>query len=252
MRKGLVWGVLLAQVGFAFQDSDLDGVEDSVDRCPDTPILTLVDKFGCPLEEEKRVKGRFYLRIGGGVVEDGGDSNAFSLLSLAYSYRKIYVSFTTRYYLSDPGMGDSSLFVGYSDFLTERLYVLPGVRFKLPTGDSKYSDGNVDFTPSITLDYLLDGFDVFGFAGYTFRDDPDLKNTLTFSIGGGYDFTRKLYASLSYDLSQSAVRSGWNSYLSLFTLYDINDRLYTTFSYSRGINKEAVDNSLTLRVGIRF
>ena len=249
MRKGLVWGVLLAQVSFAFQDSDLDGVEDSVDRCPNTPILALVDRFGCPVEEKK---GRLYLRVGGGFVIDRGNSDLYSLLSIAYSYRKLYASFTTRYYLSGPGLGDSSLFLGYSDFVTERLYILPGVRLKLPTGSPQYSDGSLDLMPSITLDYLLDGFDVFAFAGYTFRWDPGLRNTLSFSLGGGYDFTKKLYASLSYDASQSPVRSGWNSYLSLFALYDVSSRVYTTFSSSVGLNPEATDLSLSFRVGFRF
>lgn len=250
MRKGLLWGVLLAQVSFAFQDSDLDGVEDSVDRCPNTPILVLVDKYGCPVKEEFR--GRFYLRVGGGVVEDEGRSSTFSLISLAYSYRELYLSFTTRYYLNDPGMGDSSLFLGYSDFLTERLYVLPGLRVKIPTGDSKYSDGNVDLTPSVAADYLLDGYDIFTFLGYTFRGDPALDDTLSLSVGGGHDVTSKFYMSLSYDLSESAVRSDWNHYLSLFTLYDISDRFYATLRYSRGLNQEATDNSLTFRIGIRF
>jgi len=250
MRKGILLGALFAQASFAFQDSDLDGVEDSVDRCPNTPILVLVDRYGCPVEE--KVRGRFYLRIGGGVIEDGGRSTTFSLISLAYSYKKLYASFTTRYYISDPGMGDSSIFVGYSDFLTERLYALPGVRLKLPTGSSKYSDGGIDVTPSVILDYILDGYDVFAFAGYTFRGDPNLKDTFAFSIGAGYNLTKKFYASLSYDASQSTIRDGWNSYVSLFTLYDITDKLYTTLSYSRGLNREATDNSATLRIGIRF
>lgn len=239
---------MLAQASFAFQDSDLDGVEDSVDRCPNTPILALVDRFGCPIEE----RGKIYLRVGGGLVTDRGRSDLYSLLSIAYSYRKVYASFTTRYYLSGPGLGDSSLFLGYSDFLTEKLYVLPGVRLKLPTGSPGYSDGSVDLTPSVTLDYLLDGFDVFAFAGYTLRGSRNLRNTLSFSIGGGYDFTRKLYASLSYDASQSPVRGGWDSYLSLFVLYDVNRRVYTTFSSSVGLNPGAADLSLTFRVGFRF
>ncbi|WP_457600119.1 transporter [Hydrogenivirga sp.] len=258
MRKGipLVGLLSLVQVAFAFQDSDLDGVEDSRDRCPNTPILQLVDKYGCPLESKRGVRGKFYLRVGGGVLKDGSEERTFSLFSVAYSYKRFYTSFTTRYYLSsklyDPGMGDSSLFLGYSGFVTDRLYILPGVRIKLPTGDSQYSDGKVDYTPSLVLDYILDGYDVFAYLSYTFRGDSALRDTFSYSVGAGYDFTRSLYVSLSYDLSQSAVRSGYNSYLSVFTLYDLTDGLYTTLSYSKGINEEATDHSLSVRLGIRF
>ncbi len=258
MRKGVyIAGVLLAlQTSYAFQDSDLDGVEDSKDRCPNTPILELVDKYGCPLESKLGPRGKFYVRLGGGLIKDEDEERTFSLFSVAYSYRGLYVSLTTRYYLSsklyDPGMGDSSLFVGYSNFITDRLYALPGVRIKIPTGDDQYSNNKFDYTPSVVFDYILDGFDVFTYLSYTLRGDSSLKDTFSGSVGFGYDFTRKLYASVSYDVSESAVREGNNYYLSLFSLYDINRRLYTTLSYSAGLNDEATDHSLTLRLGVRF
>ncbi len=258
MRKGIYLAgfLIFTHLSFAFQDSDLDGVEDSKDRCPDTPILQLVDRYGCPIEGKHVLRGKFYMRLGGGFLKDGKEERVFSLFSVAYSYRDFYTSFTTRYYLSsklnNPGMGDSSLFVGYSRFITDRLYALPGVRIKIPTGESQYSDGKFDYTPSVVLDYLFDDLDAFLYLGYTFRGNRNLNDTLSTSVGGGYNITRRLYASLSYDLSESAVRDGYNSYLSFFSLYDINRNLYATLSYSRGINREATDHSLTVRLGIRF
>ncbi|NPA41677.1 MAG: hypothetical protein GXO18_05315 [Aquificae bacterium] len=262
MRKGalLIAGVCVCwQVVFAFQDSDLDGVEDSKDKCPNTPILVLVDKDGCPIERESKRgprKGKFYLRVGGGYFKDEGEERTYSLVSIAYSYRGFYTSFTTRYYLSskryDPGMGDSSLFFGYSKFLTKRLYTLPGIRFKLPTGADQYTNGKVDITPSLVLDYILDGYDVFTYFSYTFRGDSRLKDTFSGSVGMGYDFTRKLYGSLSLDITQSSYDKKYNAYISLFALYDITKKLYTTLSYTKGLDREAADHSLTVRLGIRF
>jgi OOP family OmpA-OmpF porin len=34
-------------------DSDNDGVVDSLDACPNTPSLALVDKYGCALDSDK-------------------------------------------------------------------------------------------------------------------------------------------------------------------------------------------------------
>ncbi len=253
MRKG-IWALipLFSGVSFAFVDSDLDGVEDSKDRCPNTPILELVDRYGCPI---KHYRGKFYLRVGGGFLKDGNESRTFSLFSLAYSYRYLYLSFSTRYYLSstnyDPGMGDSSLFAGYSRFFGEHLYILPGVRLGIPTGDKQYSQSSLSITPSALFDYIFDSFDLFMYLGYSFRGGG-LRDGLSTSFGGGYELTKKLYASISYDLSESAVRSGSNSYLSLFLLYDISSKLYTTLSYSKGLNSSATDHSLSGRLGIRF
>ena len=247
----ILTGVLLITgLSFAFKDSDLDGVEDSVDRCPNTPILELVDKFGCPLRREK-----LYLRFGGGFLKDGGEERTYGLASFAYSLEGFYLSFTLRYYtysrLHGKGMGDSTLFLGYSGYVG-RLYLLPGLRVKIPTGDREFSTGEFNYTPSLVLDYLLDGFDVFLFGSYTFRGEERLRNTLTLSGGAGAELTRDLYVSVSYDVSQSAVRSGSNRYLSLFMLYDLTQSLYATLTYSRGLNREAIDHSGTLRLGIRF
>jgi hypothetical protein len=34
-------------------DSDLNGVPDTLDKCPNTPFLTLVNIDGCPIKKDK-------------------------------------------------------------------------------------------------------------------------------------------------------------------------------------------------------
>jgi len=49
---GNLWGYSIWEMevyGLPAQDSDGDGVDDSVDLCPDTPPGTRVDEYGCPL-----------------------------------------------------------------------------------------------------------------------------------------------------------------------------------------------------------
>ncbi len=253
MKKVFLCCVLICtiQLSFAFKDSDLDGVEDSLDRCTNTPILELVDRYGCPLK-----KGKFYLKLGTGFLKEKSEKRIYSTASIAYSYEGFYLSFTTKYYLHSSnlgsGLGDSSIFISYSRFFGERVYLMPGIRLKLPTGNSKFSDGKVDLTPSVVLDYLLNRFDMFAYASYTFRGDRRFKDTISLSGGFGYELRDDLYVSTSYDISESTVRNGYNYYLSLFLLYDISSDLYATLSYSRGMNDRAVDHSATLKLGIRF
>jgi len=243
MGRAVLISVVLVGISFAFKDSDLDGVEDSVDRCPDTPILQLVDRFGCPIEVKR---GTFYVRLGGGFFKDGEDERTFSLFSLAYSYGGFYASFTTRYYVRDSGVGDSSLFLGYSRFFGENLYLFPGVRFR------KYGGGEPALSPSLLVDYLIGDWDLFIQGGYTFRTDPDLRDTYFFSVGGGYELGEDIYGSLSYDVYESAVGGPDAESVSLFVLYNINESLYTTLSYSAGVGGGAPDHFLTVRLGVRF
>ena len=45
--------VLVSSVVMAYQDSDIDGIGDSVDQCPNTPLNAFVDSLGC----EKSISG---------------------------------------------------------------------------------------------------------------------------------------------------------------------------------------------------
>ena len=235
-----------------FQDEDLDGVEDSKDKCPGTPFMMLVDKNGCPVE---KVRPRFYLRYGFTYSEDRGRQTYLSLVTFAFSYKRFYLSATGRYYHRlenlGSGIGDTSLYGSYTVRL-ESLYLIPGLRLRLPTGDRRFSDPYTDTTFSLVGDLFFNGVDIVVFGSYTIKGNPALKNTYTISAGPGYYFTDRFYASVSYDAVSSAVTGRLNHYASLFALLDIAGPLYSTLSYSRGISERAVDNTLTVRLGLRF
>jgi len=254
--------ILILGFSFAFQDSDLDGVEDSVDKCPDTPLLALVDKYGCPIEEEyKQIyerKKRLKLYLKFGFSHSKGDyyeSNSFSL-SFAFSLKPLYFSVTNRYYLytsfAEEGWGDTSLYGSYTVKLSRSLILIPGIRIRLPTGKENLSSGRTDITPSFILNLFKGRWDLFSYISYSFRGGGDRKNVLFLSTGTGYVFSENLYANLSLDFSESTVRDIYNTYLSLFLIYDITERFYTTFNYSRGLSEGSTNNSVSLRFGIRF
>jgi hypothetical protein len=49
MRALIFWALLLSKSAIAQIDSDSDGVNDSSDLCPSTPIGTVVNSYGCPI-----------------------------------------------------------------------------------------------------------------------------------------------------------------------------------------------------------
>lgn len=251
MKKSIITILLLAFPLFAqeFIDSDLDGVEDSRDKCPDTPFLELVDSDGCPLKRSK-----FYLRLGLSFSEEQLDQRYSTSYSLAYAYGNFYVSATGRYYLKTAdgtGLGDSSLYGSYT-FSFDGFYIIPGIRFRLPTGDRKFTDGYVDTTFSGIFDYYVGDFDFFFYGSYTIRSNPLLNNTHTLSAGPGYYLTDSVYANLTYDLVKSSVREIYYQYLSAFFLFDLTDIFYATLSYSYGLTPDSTDHTASFRIGMRF
>ncbi|NPB06107.1 MAG: transporter [Aquificae bacterium] len=259
MRKRAVLLAAGALVGF--QDSDLDGVPDEVDRCPDTPLLAVVDRWGCPVEREfrdvfergRKKRVRYYLKLGFSHSKDKGyESNALTL-SLAVSRKPFYASYSTRYYAYYPyapgeGLGDSSLYLSYRKTFSRTLSVF-GFRLKLPTGRKGISTRRVSYAPSVFLDYFSPaGWDAFLYASYTFKAGND---ALFLSPGLGYEFTDRLYASLSLDLSENASGS-FERYATVFFMLDLTDRLYVTATLSKGLSPDALDRSLSVKLGVRF
>lgn len=247
--------------GFAFTDNDLDGVEDTIDRCPNTPFTQIVGPDGCPIgkigqEKTSEKKGTFYFKIGGGFDYENSNTTTLSSVTLAYAYQHWYLSISSTYYIHDDyvgkgGVGDSYIYGSYSKFI-KNVYATIGLSVKIPTGNSDFSDKRIDFTPSFSLDYIRDKDDYFIYYGYTFKGKSSLKDVQTASIGAGYQFTRKFYGSLSLDWITSSIDRKSKYTASIFTLYDITKMYYTTLNYSYGLNGRATDHSIFIKLGVRF
>jgi hypothetical protein len=247
--KLTVYMVILALVvnsANAFTDSDLDGVDDSVDECPDTPFDQLVGKNGCPIDKEK---GQIVLKIGGGLTKDSNYKNILASFSVGYSYKDWYFSILSNYYLYDSfvdgnGFGDTYIYGSYSlDFYP--LFITAGLTVGVPTGDKNLGTGTTNLTPSFTVDYIIQDFDIFLSYGFVFRgnnSDP----SYTVSIGNGYQFDT-FYLSGSFDFDSENGR-----YLSFYGIKDITDKYFFTINYSYGLNKNATKHFLSFYIGVRM
>ena len=247
---------------FAFVDNDLDGVDDSIDKCPNTPFDQIVGQDGCPIKKldlsiQKRKNWRFYFKTGIGYNKDSSTESLFSALSLAYAYKGFYTSWSSNYYLYDnvlntTGLGDSFFYISYSWFLINNIYFTAGLNTKVPTGNNKFSDGYFDFSPSVNFDYIRGKDDYFIFYSHTFKGNPDLKDIDSFSIGVGYQLTKNFYSSLSFDGVSSSITGDFRYQISYFGLYNFSREYYSTLSYSYGLNNIAVDHSIFIKFGVRF
>lgn len=259
MKKIAVILILLSGTVFAFQDYDIDGVEDAQDRCPDTPFDQLVGEDGCALDEKKT--GELIFKIGTDISFDTLSDKTSSLnLFTSYSFDDFTFtlsnySYYESYQDSYTGIGDLYLSGGYR-IKNEDFHTFVTLGSKLSVSDD-IGTGENDYYTSLSLDYFIDEKrDIFVYGGYTVSGDSrevDYENFFTFSIGGGYAFNSKYYSALSYDYSQSAY-SGNDNYtaLSWFHSYSFSKRYFTTFNYAYGLDDLSFDHTFSLKFGVHF
>lgn len=250
--------LILAPITFAFTDKDMDGVDDLIDKCPNTPFFEIVGPDGCPISKQKPSKkiGKFYFKVGAGYSTEKSKGSSYSSVSLSYAVKELYISWTSLYYIHDDyvkkgGIGDSYFYVSYTKSVRD-IFATVGVNVKIPTGNKNFSDRKFDYTPSISLDYIRGKDDYFIYYGYTFKGNKQLKNVHSGSIGAGYQLTDKFYSSLSLDVLSSSVSGKMKYTLSYFGLYNFTKKYYATLSYSYGLNDLATDHSIFVKLGIRF
>lgn len=254
---------------FAYNDNDLDGVEDALDQCPDTPFSELVDLSGCSKTQKKSV-GHFNIIVGINFSQTNYDTmentdTTTGSLQIDYYYKNITVQASSSYYNSssvtynDSGVNDSFIGAYYQFFPADKFTLRLGAGAILPTYNSSLNNNNTDYTLSATLSYMIQDINYFGGYTYTLINDSNLdssvlyQNTSSYNAGIGFYPLQKLYLSASYTSSQS-IYSNIESLdtLSMYAFYALNKHWFTNLNYAYGISDTASDNFLALRLGYYF
>ncbi len=268
---------------YAFQDYDIDGVEDSIDRCANTPFDVIVDRFGCGIEKDKKdYFGKFMLSIGTQVLKDKSykDIKALSLIA-NYRYKDFDITLSN---IQSTTMGsyvennfhdtqDIYLGVGYSMMLEQSsLKVSMGTRFlsdgMYETNSSKISRGKGrgrgkgkgkknDYYTSLNYSYQINtAQNFFLFGAYTLTGDTpsqNYKNYGSFSLGTGYSVTREFYSSIAYNYVGSIYAdTEAEQSLSLFGNYRFTENLFASATYKYALDDLSYDHSLLLLLGVVF
>ncbi|BBG66497.1 hypothetical protein NNO_1794 [Hydrogenimonas sp.] len=266
--------ILLCSVAlFAFTDSDLDGVDDSRDKCPNTPITDLVDANGCSVkslitdERYDIIFGLSYSEINYQLNEK---TDTYTTSFQADYYRGDFsLQFSTSYYTSSDtagyesnGMNDTTVAGYYRWKPTDSLSLNTGVGVIFPTYSSDYGNNNTDYSLSANLSYTVGENNIFAGYIYTLIGDDDIddgttvvryQNTNAYNVGVGHYFGSRLYGSISYYRSESIFEGVEDiENLTLYAFYSIDRHWFTTVSYAKGLSDSTSDNYLSLRVGYAF
>lgn len=244
----------------AFEDSDIDGVSDDIDLCPDTSFDDLVDKNGCPKNGD--YWGKITLSVGSDVHLDDETSSDYNFFS-NYKYKvwdlSMYSDQEGSYDLNNnqsQATGDLYFSIGYT-MEQDRWQNHLSIGAKLATGDEDISTGENDYFINSNLAYLLTpqttlllGID------YTLTGDNTsnhYENPLGYTVGMGYLINDQWYNAITYQQSQS-IYTDSRSYQSITwqNSYQFTDTFFGSIGYIRGIDELSYDHTFTVRLGVSF
>ncbi|WP_297442235.1 DUF3187 family protein [Sulfurimonas sp.] len=263
--------VFISSALFAYTDSDMDGVDDAIDRCPNTPLSDLVNIHGCTIS---KLEDDFNFDIVYGVnYADSSEQIANTLdipaasLRLDYYYKNFSIQASTSYFLAidadnntTTGLYDTYLTAAYQFKPHSDILLNVGLGVVLPTYESEAMKNKTDYKAYTSVSYMKRGGSIFAGYSYTITNDEfvatsDFKyqNTAAFNVGAGYNVTTRLYLSAAYNNTDSIYTGVQNlETASLYGYYSINERRFFIFSYAYGLSSSANPNAFTALMGYYF
>ncbi len=249
MVTSLLWGYI---------DSDLDGVDDTIDRCPYTPFDEIVEADGCSPHDH--FPGRLIVEVGSDM---GFDAEEESVNSMAF-YMAYQVG-AWRFSIADSHYDSVTLSSG--DTTADTLYLTAGYGTTHANLDMRLSLGmridvaqeskESDYYIALNTEYAMnDRASLLFYYAYTISGEDDTivyQNYHSTSLGYSYLVTPKWYTSLSYTYTQSRTPNG-DAYQSLswYHSYQWSRMLYGVLYYTYGVNQSAYDHTVGVSIGICF
>ena len=210
------------------QDSDLDGVPDNLDMCPNTPFLETVNKYGCSEAQLKNLKkNKIRFDFSAGYEYDNYKSyNSSNTLFTSFSARN--KKYTANIFLSvlDDGSGNGyktndAILSIYYKFIFRNIYFKVGPKIYFET----YYNYKTDYALLVKGTYYFKDFSIalsekhkkYGEAG------TNSKDTITLELGYSY---KNLYISpYAYTENSAYNSSRWYKYAGISLYYSINRNL---------------------------
>ncbi|MCK9373965.1 MAG: DUF3187 domain-containing protein [Sulfuricurvum sp.] len=255
---------------YGANDRDFDGVDDSADRCLDTPFSDLVDANGCTTQtlytqtDYDIIVGVNFSTMNTATLKNTATSTTTFQADLYHG--NLSAQLLTSYFrseestYSDTGWNDTQLSLFYTVKAAESVIVQTGVGAVLPTYSTGYGNEAIDYRGSIAMQYTLQPqINLFGGYSYTLVNDADIpkvalfQNTHAFYGGLGYTTPENNSINLSYAHSQSIyTQVNPIQTLSLGLFIAITPQWFILGDYKYGLSDSASDHETAFRLGYSF
>ncbi len=255
-RVSLLLVILLVTLGAnEYNDDDLDGVPNEVDRCPHTPFSDIVDEYGCSIERLiKPKKFECYFEYLYAKNDDPKFSENDYLVGLTFYKDRFDLSITSFYFdnTSKHGFSDTNVKLEYRFSPSPLLDVYLGGGVQLPIYNMH---GNrVDWDLSLSYEYYRWGYKFFGGVLHTWTSDRYQGERLKNSISGFLGITQ-YYKSFSFELSYFYNKSKFGNinnmiYTKLEKMIKSGYYIFTT--YTHGLNDQTIDSIFSVGFGMRL
>ena len=246
----------------AYEDSDIDGIEDNIDLCPDTSFDKIVDSNGCP--ENEMYKGILSLEFSNeiSIDEENNKINNYSFLG-NYAYKEWSFSLSNTQqttYNNDNNRafnsGDLYLNLSYQ-FSNDKFQNAISFGTKIAMANENIGTGENDYFSSIDINYFInEKITLLSQISYTLTGDSsstNYQNSLAYSLGTGYMLNNYWYSSLSYDYAKSIYTNSPNyQSFSLLNSYDFYEDYFVSINYTYGIDELSYPHTFSLTLGVSF
>jgi len=236
------------------KDSDLDGVSDSLDMCPNTSFLETVNKSGCSATQLKNLKkNKIRFNFSAGYEYDNYKSyNSSNTLFTSLSAKKNKLKASLFFSELDDGSGSgyksSDLILSLYDYYYSRDFSLKfGPKVYFPT---TYNT-DTDYALLAKGTYYFKDFSI-GLSekhkmyGETGTND---KDTITLEFGYSY---KDLYISpYAYTENSAYNSSKWYKYAGISLFYSLNKTLSISLDSSTDLD-ETQNYTISSSIGYSF
>ena len=227
MKKLILLG-LIALSCFA-ADSDLDGVPDNLDICPNTPFLEIVNKKGCSVSQLKKLKkSSIKYNISAGFEYDGAKNykdsqTVFSSFSIRKNNFKlnIYYSIYNDGYTNEYKSNDFITSLYYYNYSISDTALKFGLKTYLPT----YYNSKTDYAFLIEGTYFFNDFDIGASEKHKIYGESGTNDKDTITLFADFPYKKLLISPYAYIENSAYDSTTWYKYAGITFFYPISKKI---------------------------
>jgi len=253
MKKIAILGLIALGCFAQPIDSDLDGVPDNLDLCPNTPFLETVNKNGCSKQQLSKLKKINYYFNLGYEVDEYKDYKTSNLIFTQLSAKKDNLKASVYYSIKDDGYNDGyksndlilSGYYYYNKF--KNILLKFGAKIYLPT----YYNDKTDYALYIKGSYFYKNYSFSLSEKHKIYSESGTNDKDTFMASIGIFYDKIFLSPYAYTENSMYDSDKWYTYAGVSVGYQINKKLNVLLDTSIDLD-ESENYTLTGSLGYSF